>query len=111
MIVSDEAEVVDRLYRLADVFRESYRKKDYPVAMSARHTAMITVLTLMEKDNESDKELLKVLFGEGNGPGEDCKGMFNRDEVEKAHWECIKRDINAPYVDAMGLLRVIGIIS
>lgn len=111
MIVSDEAEVIDKLYGLADEFREHYRRKEYPMAMAARHSAMIVMLVLMEKDNEADKELLKLLFGYGNGPEEDVLGEFNRNDVKKARFECIKRDIPAPYVDAMGLLQTIGFIN
>jgi hypothetical protein len=111
MIVSDESEVVDKLYELADQFNEAFRKRQFYYALATRQTALTVMLTLMEKDNDCDKELLKQLFGDGNGEEEDVRGIFNRDKTEKARLECIKLNQKPPYVDALELLEITGIIS
>jgi hypothetical protein len=111
MIVSDEAEVIDKLYRLGEQFNEAYSKRDFAYAMSTRHTAMTVVLFLMDKDNDSDIELLKVMFGQGNGEEEDVKGVFNRDKVDKARRECIRGNKEFPYVDTLEFMKVTGIIK
>jgi hypothetical protein len=111
MIVSDESEVLDKLYELADKFNEAFRKRQFAYAMATRHTAMTVMLFLMDKENDCDKELLKTLFGDGNGEEEDAKGIFDRDKTEKARQECIKGNQGFPYVDAIEFMKVTGIIS
>jgi hypothetical protein len=111
MIVSDESEVVDKLYGLGKQFNEAFRKRDFAYAMSIRHTAMTVVLFLMDKDNDGDIELLKAMFGQGNGEEEDVKGVFDRDKVDKARWECIRGNKCFPYVDTLEFMRVTGIIK
>jgi hypothetical protein len=111
MIVCDKAEVVDKLYRLGEQFDKAFSKRDFAYAMATRHTAMTVVLFLMDKENDCDKELLKILFGDGNGPEEDVKGVFNRDKVEKARLECIRGNKNFPYVEALEFMRVMEIIK
>jgi hypothetical protein len=108
MILSDEAAAVDKLFGLADKFRMHYDRREWSQAMAAYHTANISSVFLAELDNEADRQLLKELFGHGNGPGEDIKGAFNRDMVQRAHIECIKKDIVMPYTDLMGLLHIMG---
>jgi hypothetical protein len=110
-MVTGEEGIKDRLYRLADKFQDAYKRKQYALAMHVKFDASILMLTLMEKGNEEDEELIKKLFGYGNGPDEDEKGLFNRDYVQKAQWECIRQNISVPYIDEVTILRTLEIIK
>lgn len=102
MICRDEAEVVDKLCSLGDRFNEYYREKKYPQAMYAYHTA-VTVAVFME----ADKDIILFLFGHGNTEETDEKGLFNRDKVSRAHWECIRQDKSVPYVEVQDMIKIL----
>jgi hypothetical protein len=95
VLYRDEAGVMDKLHNLADKFNELYDKREYTRAMFAYHTASSVAVFL-----EMDREEMNFLFGTANTEETDEKGLFDRDRVHRAQWECIMLDRPMPYVDS-----------
>ncbi len=95
MLCRDEAGVMDKLHNLADKFNELYDKREYTRAMFAYHTASSVAVFL-----EMDREEMNFFFGTANTEETDEKGLFDRDRVHRAQWECILLDRPVPYVDS-----------
>ena len=102
MICRDEAEVVDKLCTLGEQFKDFFRQKKYAQAMFAYRTAL-TVAVFMEADDD----LKLFLFGYGNTDETDEKGLFNREWVSRAQWECIKQDKSFPYVSTEDIISML----
>lgn len=102
MLCRDEAEVVEKLCSLGDRFNELCQEKQYVRAMFAYHTAS-TVAVFME----ADRDIINFLFGTANTEETDERGLFNRDMVQKARWECIKQGRSVPYVSVEDMIRIL----
>lgn len=102
MIAKDEAAVLDKLCGLGDKFQTLFFERKYIQAMFTYHTASIVALFM-----EVDQDILNFLFGTANSEETDVKGIFNRDFVQKARWECVKADKSVPYVSAEEMTRIL----
>lgn len=102
MLCRDEAGVIDKLCSLGDKFNELYASKEYTRAMFAYHTASSVAVFL-----EMDREEMNFFFGTANTEDTDEKGLFDRDKVHRAQWECIMQDRPVPYVDAHDMVEIL----
>ncbi len=102
MLCRDEAGVMDKLCNLADKFNELYDKREYTRAMFAYHTASSVAVFL-----EMDREEMNFFFGTANTEETDEKGLFDRDRVHRAQWECIVQDRPVPYVDSYDMVEIL----
>ncbi len=102
MLCRDEAGVIDKLCSLADKFDELYADRQYTRAMFAYHTASSVAVFL-----EMDSEMINYFFGTANTEETDERGLFDRDKVHKAQWECIVQDRPVPYVDAHDMTEIL----
>lgn len=102
MLCRDEAGVIDKLCSLGDKFNELYAGRQYARAMFAYHTASSVAVFL-----EMDREMRNFFFGNANTEETDEKGLFDRDKVHRAQWECIVQDRPVPYVDAHDMVEIL----
>lgn len=102
MLCRDEAGVIDKLCSLGDKFNELFANKEYARAMFAYHTASSVAVFL-----EMDRDMINFFFGSANTEDTDEKGIFNRDKVHRAQWECIMQDRPVPYVDAHDMTEIL----
>lgn len=102
VLCRDEADVLDKLCSLGEKFNELYANKEYTRAMFAYHTAS-AVAVFMEMDTDT----INFFFGTANTEDTDEKGLFDRDKVHRAHWECIRQDRPVPYVDARDMVEIL----
>ncbi len=102
MLCRDEAGVIDKLCNLADKFDELYADRQYTRAMFAYHTASSVAVFL-----EMDREMINFFFGNANTEETDEHGLFDRDKVHKAQWECIVQDRPVPYVNANDMVDIL----
>lgn len=102
MLCRDEADVIDKLCILGDKFNELYADRQYARAMFAYHTASSVAVFL-----EMDREMRNFFFGNANTEETDEKGLFDRDKVHRAQWECILQNRSVPYVDAHDMAEIL----
>lgn len=102
MLCRDEAGVIDKLCNLGEEFNKLYDNKEYERAMFAYDKASSVAVFL-----EMDRETRNFFFGTANTEQTDEKGLFDRDKVHKASWECIRQDKPRPYVSAHDMVEIL----
>lgn len=106
MICKDEAFVMDKLCSLGDEFRELCSEKKYDQAMFTYYTASIVAIFM-----EAEDDTINYFFGFANSAETDEKGLFDRDMVEKARWDCIQKNKSVPYIEVADILRIMKSVS
>lgn len=99
-MLSSEA-LLEKLYELPRMFALNMSDKDYPRAKHCYDTARTVALFL-----NLDEEHMKELFGERGECGVSIRtGLFPEEKVQKAYFECVRKDMTHEKKRYQGILR------